>query len=719
MESPSISSSSRVKGLNPKQKIHVVMILIHSTVEYTDPSGIYPLVSGDLISRLPLRNLHWNSPTRPLRSIDSLYVELVPDDRNLPISPRQSVLSPGLKEGLGSALSPGLTPDARKETDLVPRKERRHQIPGLRQTPYLKLYLLLCDDVEAYKASSRKTLREWVKAHSPPSQSSTPHSSQESHDAFDWMILHIVPLDVQSNSVWPSRNSLAVLEKIRADFNGTSKSAVDRVAQIPSIKGVQAQGVTVNPLPTGPARYELLKEAERAWEDFLGKIKTSILASFDLRVRQYEEDIKEKSSQRNLPGWNFCTFFVLKEGLARGFESVGLVEDALMGYDELALELEIAIRDQKQKSLAGSEPDLFREHTKELRAQAEAAFASAHSSDFEKEDPKTASIIVQDAERKPFRELILANNISIFDFQSYVFARQVALLSRIANLHAINRSPQPSAANETSSKQNSSDLTVVAEICRRAIQFITSTGSVIREDLRATFKTDASMGESALALRYGIIENIVASWTFSSCNQVLLKTEEELLAKRIQLLTKQATSPMSSPRVRSPLLNGSTVPKVSVTGLSGFPNRLSSLLAPVSLKSSAPSPSEQLAFSQNGPSQAEPHTGLEYLAAQRAEICLIARRALSSVGTRQGWKTGWSAVSGEEQIEESELDEVSLEDTPGQVSENGDLTSTQSRSVLVGLQDDALKTAMSTRSGFYALFEVTSTLYGVFNILQS
>ena len=629
------------------------------------------------------------------------------------------MLSPGLRDGLDSTFSPGLPPDARKETDSVSRKERRHQIPGLRQTPYLKLYLLLCDDVEAYKASSRKILREWVKAHTPPSQSSTPHSSQESHDAFDWMILHIVPLDAQSNSVWPSRNSSAVLEKIRADFNGTSKSAVDRVAQIPTFKGVQVQGATVNPMPSGPARHEFLKEAERAWEDFLGKIKTSILASFDLRVRQYEEDIKEKSSQRNLPGWNFCTFFVLKEGLARGFESVGLVEDALMGYDELALELEIAIRDQKQKSLAGSEPELFQEHTKELRVQTEAAFASAHSSDFKKEDHKRANIMVLDAERKPFRELILANNISMFDFQSYVFARQVALLSRIANLHTINESSQSGAASETSSKQNSSDLTVVAEICRRAIQFVTSTGSVIREDLRASFKADASMGESTLALRYGIIENIVASWTFSSCNQVLLKTEEESLKKHIQLLTKQATSPLSSPRVRSPLSNGSTIPKLSVTGLSGFPNRMSSLLAAVSLKSTSPSPSEQLAFSQKGPHQAEAHTGLEYLAAQRAEMYLIARRALSSVGTRHGWKTGWSAVSGEEQIEESDLDEVSLEDGPGKVSTNGNLTSNQSQSVLVGLQDDDLEAAMSTRDGFYALYEVTLTLSGLVNALQS
>ncbi|KAG9724034.1 hypothetical protein KCU59_g15890, partial [Aureobasidium melanogenum] len=49
------------------------------TVEYHDPSGIFPLISRDLSSRLPLRNLNWKSPSRPLRSIGALHVEFVPD----------------------------------------------------------------------------------------------------------------------------------------------------------------------------------------------------------------------------------------------------------------------------------------------------------------------------------------------------------------------------------------------------------------------------------------------------------------------------------------------------------------------------------------------------------------------------------------------------------------------------------------------------------------
>src|SRR5271169_1632885 len=71
------------------------------------------------------------------------------------------------------------------------------------------------------------------------------------------------------------------------------------------------------------------------WQDILGKIKDGVLQSFDSRVLQYEEDIRKMDAQRILPGWNYCTFFILKEGLAQSFEHMLLLEDALIQYDEL------------------------------------------------------------------------------------------------------------------------------------------------------------------------------------------------------------------------------------------------------------------------------------------------------------------------------------------------------------------------------------------------
>lgn len=259
-------------------------------------------------------------------------------------------------------------------------------------------------------------------------------NNQENHDAFEYMIIHVVLPDVQNNAAWPTRASLNILEKVRTEFNSSSRPGVDHVAQIPATKSLQVQGASVNPIPSGPARELFLKESHQAWDDLLSKLKGLILTSFDFRVRQYEEDIKAKSAQRNLPGWNFCTFFVLKEGLAKGFESVGLVEDALISYDELSVELSVTVDEENRKAAAGEEASLFRRYTQELLISAEAAIASAQNTSLVSPGLNDFGVPLLDVERKPCRELILANNISAFDFESYVFARQIALLSRIARL---------------------------------------------------------------------------------------------------------------------------------------------------------------------------------------------------------------------------------------------------------------------------------------------
>lgn len=44
----------------------------------------------------------------------------------------------------------------------------------------------------------------------------------------------------------------------------------------------------------------------------MSKLKESIITTFDLNVVTYEEDVRKIDSQRSLPGWNFCMFFVQK-----------------------------------------------------------------------------------------------------------------------------------------------------------------------------------------------------------------------------------------------------------------------------------------------------------------------------------------------------------------------------------------------------------------------
>lgn len=475
------------------------------------------MIQEDLVARLPLRNLHWKAPTRPLRSIDSLHVDLVPS--------KESVQTP---EPANAGLAPpqGTPGAATRTTDEIFRaptkeKQRRHQIPGLRQTPYLKVYLLRCDDSDTYKSTARKQVRDWVKEHTPPSQSSS-SSAQENHDAYEWMIIHVVVPDTPAASQprgssstttgekeksgtasrW-ARGTTTLLEKLRADFNISSKSAPDRVSQI----RLQKEKVPPNLLPaaapvTSPPVAESPQEQDRAWSDVIAKFKTLILLSFDLRVSQYEEDIRKNDSQRSFPGWNFNTFFMLKEGLARGFESVGLVEDALLGYDELSVGLDTVIREQANDDAQGG---VILSHSEDLHKKAVEILQQSGVDGNNAQELKSGLHDEQpiNAQKKDYRALILANNISIFDFRSYVFARQMSLLLRLGNSQsarsdlAAKLQPRANAGSQQrsvddsnigmrsveASANNSEDLFSLSELCSRALNFITFAARLLRDDL--------------------------------------------------------------------------------------------------------------------------------------------------------------------------------------------------------------------------------------------
>lgn len=53
-------------------------------------------------------------------------------------------------------------------------------------------------------------------------------------------------------------------------------------------------------------------ENPTAWADFMNKLKEGILSAFDSALTQREEEVRRSEGQRQMPGWNFCTFFVLK-----------------------------------------------------------------------------------------------------------------------------------------------------------------------------------------------------------------------------------------------------------------------------------------------------------------------------------------------------------------------------------------------------------------------
>ncbi|OOO09366.1 TRAPP II complex, TRAPPC10 [Aspergillus oryzae] len=633
------------------------------TVEYTDPSGLFPLVQPVLANKLPLKNLHWKSPTRPVRSIESLRIGFVPAQNEA---------------------------NERKSSGDSAVPHRRHQIPGLRQTPYLKIFLLRCDDNDTYKSTSRKALREWIKSHASMSQSTT---SQEKHDACEWLILHVVQDGDGAEKAIPSskwgRATTTVLEKVKADFNGTSKSAVDRVAQLRLPK----QGTTQKP----PDLADQL-------EDLIEKIKNGILASFDLRVAQYEEDIKEKDSQRSLPGWNFCTFFILKEGLARGFENVGLFDDALLGYDELSIGLDTAIDEQLEGS---GEPhgSTFLMHTEDWQKKAKAALESpAAPKDEEDEEPTPipeldVNDFPIDSNKKAYREMILGSNISIFDFRIYIFSRQLTLLLRAAKAPSLLNKESDAGQTRANTIKKPENLMLLSEICERATEFISFSARNLRCDLESGLADVDNAGKAE------VINNLVSSWAYAAASQILSQTSTPTLTLPESSL-HAITSPADTARDFRPELPRRSSSLVSPPKTR--PGRSNTdILSPDALSSVHSGLGQGIAKLALAPA---PKTGSEQLASARGELLLMARRVMEEIAGRCGWREKWDDLGllfDSESAGNSDMTEVSLDDGISQSAEKP-----QTTHYLSGIELPRLKAALRSRKSFRSHFEeLTDDMY--------
>lgn len=756
------------------------------------------MLSPGLLPRLPLRNLHWESHAGPLRSISTLHIDLVPSAHNVDApssanTPSASTTSlsrvrsedstasgaDGFKtQALGQAVD---RPNSMSGPPKAPVRERRHQIPGLRQTPYLKIFFLRCDDSETYKAEARQRVREWIKEHTPPAQSAKKTNAQENHDAFEWMIVHIVVPNtaaatqprVSGKGVETSSGagteksglrrlgggSSTLLEKLRADFNGSSKSAVDRVAQIRI--GINDVPYEMLPrvVPAIPGSYsESASENENSWLDLVLKLKYLILSSFDMRVSQYEEDIREKDAQRSLPGWNFCTFFVLKEGLARGFESVGLVEDSLVGYDELAVGLDAIVREQSTTGGGAEHGGSFLPFTEDLSQQAERAKVALQkdlgADDIvDTDDPidlqsstsasdDAASEIALDASRKRYRDLILANNISVFDFRCYLFARQLSLLLRLANAWSSQEellaklkeqresSLQGVAARLPPSQptEDAENLSVLAEICRRSMEFVSSIARIMRDDIWASQehpKQKLSPGDEEIdskplppdPIMVQIVDNIVSSFTFAIAQQILAQTATKSLpippstlappSNRISLDGQEPKAAIPEPKT---MMHPARSSSLAIRSRSREPP--SPGLFPGGRRASVPE--------QGVVSSSFLKVGLEDLAAYRAELYVLSCNILQRVGSERGWSVGWEEAS--EHISGGDLEDVDL----NQSSESKGATATIQAQIppsYHGIDNKLLRTALDNKEDFYRLYETLTDKalrhYTVANHMQS
>ncbi|RCH83507.1 hypothetical protein CU097_000946, partial [Rhizopus azygosporus] len=239
-------------------------------------------------------------------------------------------------------------------------------LPSTTQTVYLNLYFVTCEDNEVYKTRIRKNIRSWL-------------DLVQSKKIQEWLIVYVAEADTKRSNNYLGLKS-SIFDKIRTDFNPPKQ---DRCVFIRKRD------------PEGPQ--------SGLWTAFIEKMKECILSSFDMQVLQIQEDTRRLDMQRHMPGWNYCTFFILKEGLAQAFEIMTLYEDALIQYDELEASFFQVLKDK----------------------------ALAWFGHFGGTDPGDDSGNVLDFKRKNYRDMINKNMISVFDFRCYLFARQCRMLLKM------------------------------------------------------------------------------------------------------------------------------------------------------------------------------------------------------------------------------------------------------------------------------------------------
>lgn len=582
----------------------------------------------------------------------------------------------------------------------------------------------------------RSEIREWIKTNTLPTPSSSKKTSkQEKHDAYEWMILHVVLPNTaaatqprssaakaeiaaekgSAASRWRT-GSTPLLEKLRSDFNSSTKGSPDRVAQIRIGINDVPYDMLPRVVPAVPSGYsETEHDAENAWSELVVKLKSLILSSFDMRVTQYEEDIKEKDGQRSLPGWNFCTFFILKEGLARGFENVGLVEDALVGYDELSVGLDTVIHEQGETGDPERHGGAMLSHTEELHKAARRALAefSGEDGEAEAEDlqskessrSKSDGIPISSA-KKAYRDMILANQVSVFDFRCYIFSRQLSLLLRLGNALATREELAAKLRDQYDSllhgvaplmppmnvDDGTENLSTLSEICRRTLEFIPSISQILRHDLAAALLGEVNGGKNEEErvtlldpLMLETVDNLVSSFAFTVAQQILAQTSTAALPIPPSIIGDGQEPKSSIPE-----------PKTMM-----HPARTTSLHTQRQPPSPGIFPGPGREADLQGSSFFK--VGLEELAARRAELYMLSRNILEGLGKKRGWSNGWAEAPLVGEAGVDEMEDIDL---------NGDKDSEESQRhqaaapSAAGIDSDILRTATDNTDDFYRLHEI-------------
>ncbi|KAJ2711869.1 hypothetical protein H4R19_003042, partial [Coemansia spiralis] len=285
--------------------------------------------------------------------------------------------------------------------------------PDRQAAPLLHIYLLETNDADAdtYRSVVQPRAKGWA-------------AKVSQRRGEEWLAIYL-PSAAEAQRMATTSKFLnmraSVFDKLKADLQ--PKKDVERVVM-------------------------LQPGAVESWNAVFLAIRDRVVQALDERVASMTEEIRRLDANRMLPGWNYCKFFVFKEGLVNLYRLMGLRDGALAQYDELEaayLQLFNSQRLSWFSKFGGGEP----------------------GDDFTD---------LLDRTRKPYRQQMVENAISMFDFRIYLFGRQCQLLI---------------------------DMSRYDELVERAQRFISTFAQSMREP------------GTGLTLAF------VSSWVYSTCQNIV------------------------------------------------------------------------------------------------------------------------------------------------------------------------------------------------------
>ncbi|KAJ2102223.1 hypothetical protein GGI16_003261 [Coemansia sp. S142-1] len=228
----------------------------------------------------------------------------------------------------------------------------------------LNIYLLESDsDADTYKAVIKPRAKTWIG-----------RVSQRKGE--DWMMVYVASAEeiqrMSNNKFLSMRTS--VFDRLKSDFQG-KKDAGEHVVL----------------LQTG---------AVESWNSVFLTMRERVVQALEERVSQLADDMRRMDANRMLPGWNYCKFFVLKEGIVRLYRLMGLQDEALAQYDEL-------------------EAVFF-----QLLGAQRLSWFSTFGGLAEGDDYSD----ILDTNKRAYGRQLVETTISLFDFRMYLFGCQAQLL---------------------------------------------------------------------------------------------------------------------------------------------------------------------------------------------------------------------------------------------------------------------------------------------------